>query len=46
VEVKDRGPEHLEIEFKSGESETEVKIRCSGGTPLIESEGDDGDSDD
>ncbi|HYN74799.1 MAG TPA: hypothetical protein VEV13_01235 [Candidatus Limnocylindria bacterium] len=35
VEVKDRGPEHLEIAFRSGDEETEVKIRCSSGTPVV-----------
>ena len=41
VEVKDHGPEKLEIEFRSGEQENEVKIKCSGGTPVLEESGDD-----
>ena len=41
VEVKDHGPEKLEIEFRSGEQENEVDDQCSGGTPVLESSGDD-----
>ncbi len=37
VEVHDRGPKELEITFRSGDQETEVKIRCSNGKPVLES---------
>lgn len=43
VEVKDRGPEHIEVSFRSGEQETEVKVVCSGGVPVVEV--DDGEDD-
>ena len=35
VEVKERGPEELEIAFRSGDQETEVKVRCSAGSPVL-----------
>ena len=44
VEVKERGPEELEIAFRSGDQETEVKIRCSAGSPVL-SLSDDGSDD-
>ncbi len=43
VEVHDRGPQSLEITFRSGEKETEARIRCSGGVPVLST---DGESDD
>lgn len=46
VEVDNRGPDELEITFRAGEDETEVKIRCSAGTPILHSvSGDDGPDD-
>jgi hypothetical protein len=45
VEVKDRGPEELEVAFRSDEDETEVTIHCSGGVPVLHTGGDDGSDD-
>ena len=46
VEVENRGPEELEITFRSGENETEVRIACSAGTPVLHSGGSDDGPDD
>ena len=46
VEVGDRGPEHLEVKFRSGDQETEVEVHCSAGVPVLSGDGsDDGGSD-
>lgn len=44
VEVGDRGPEHIEVTFRTGgedERETRVKAECSGGAPRFAVEVDD-----
>ena len=44
-EVKDRGPERVEVRFSTtGEDEREVDVRahCSGGVPRFATEGDQG----
>lgn len=35
VEVKDAGPENLEIEFRHGEDETTTLAACQGGIPTL-----------
>jgi len=37
-EVKDQGPERVEVEFESGELEKTVRARCVGGAPEISTE--------
>lgn len=41
-EVKDQGPEHIEVELESGEAETHVRAVCVGGVPEMSLEADAG----
>lgn len=38
LSVGSRGTEHVDVEFRSGDSETKARVVCSGGTPQISSE--------
>lgn len=45
-EVKDQGPEHVEVELESGDAETHVRAACVGGVPEMSLEADAGGDDD